>query len=263
MDKLYLPEKFNSEVVRIDVVGVGGSGGEFIDGLHRIQAVLKELGHKGFKIRIFDPKKVGQQNIGRTRFSQNEIGMYKTDVIASKYNLAFGLEIESHPYKYEIKEHIFDFDLLITCSDSAKLRCVIGEHSEKIRNGSKWDKKLKWWLDLGNTDTSAQYVLGNMGCNQDDKFVPNIYDLYKDSLLIASQEENDKSSCSLLEAVELQSLFINRTVADHSLSLLYEWFKGSISTHGGFIDLKTHMVKPLKIDRKIWDFLMGNSATSQ
>jgi hypothetical protein len=52
--------------------------------------------------------------------------------------------------------------------------------------------------------------------------------------------EDDAPSCSMAEALERQSLFVNRVVASHALALLFDLLgRGSIGHAGGFINLAT------------------------
>lgn len=259
-NKIYLPSSFNDGTpVSVAIVGLGGSGGEMLENLVRINQVLKELGGGGFDISLYDGDTVSHSNIGRTKFTVADVGMYKVDVLATKYNLYYGLDIKAFPVNFKVTDKVVgEYDLIITCTDSASFRCELGKFSEELRDG--YDTEHTYWLDMGNTDYLGQYVLGYIGLDfEENNFIPNIYDLYKKELEKAITTEVDKPTCSLIEAIEIQSLMINKAVALHSSSLLFQWFRtGAISTHGGFIDLNTHEVKPLMINEKVWEFLVKN-----
>lgn len=65
--------------------------------------------------------------------------------------------------------------------------------------------------------------------------------------------EDDTPSCSTMEALEKQDLFINDTLVTSALSLLWRLLRhGKITHHGSFVDLKTGSVRPLPIDPALW-----------
>jgi hypothetical protein len=69
----------------------------------------------------------------------------------------------------------------------------------------------------------------------------------------AQEDKDDTPSCSLAEALEKQSLFINPTIADFAGNILWQLFtKGSIESHGVFVNLEGMMVMPMKVDPDVW-----------
>lgn len=254
MESVSLPIYFAKKRLTLHIVGLGGSGGELLENIVRIEMVLKELGHEGFEIHLYDFDKVSHSNLGRTKFSIQDVGYYKSDVLAQKYNLYYGLTITSHPVQYALNNAL-DADFVLTCTDSAQFRIDMGIKSQELRQ-EKNLKRSVFWLDLGNSYRSGQYVLGHFVTGSDEPVLPNIYDLYSPELIEAQENEVNKSSCSLLEAVSIQDIGINKAVAIHSSNLLFQFFREpEISVHGGFVDLLNHEVNPLKINQKVWDFL--------
>jgi hypothetical protein len=64
---------------------------------------------------------------------------------------------------------------------------------------------------------------------------------------------DDMPSCSTLEAVQRQEAFVNQTIANHALALLGRLFRyGTVSYHGGFVNLGTGACTPLRIDPRMW-----------
>lgn len=254
----YLPNDFIGDRVKVALVGLGGSGGEMLESLVRIDAVLKELGHLGFELHVFDGDSVSHSNIGRTRFSPVDIGQYKAEVLASRFNLFYGLDIKPHVAEFA-PEWMFDYHLIVSCTDSAGFRLEMGEYLDdnQYEINRNADTEMLW-LDLGNESYTGQFVLGHLVKGDSAFHLPNVYDLYQSSLRTVLAQEDRSSSCSLRQAIEIQSLFINKAVVTHASSLLYTLFKdGKIQTHGGFVDLQNHSVKPMKIDPRIWQFLQG------
>ena len=72
-------------------------------------------------------------------------------------------------------------------------------------------------------------------------------------LAIGAEDKDNLPSCSLAEALEKQSLYINTTVSDFAANLLWMLFTdGVLETQGAFINLKRMMVTPLRVDPEVW-----------
>ena len=62
--------------------------------------------------------------------------------------------------------------------------------------------------------------------------------------------EDDAPSCSVAEALERQSLFVNRVVASHALALLFDLLgRGSIGHAGAFINVASGQAVPIPLPR--------------
>jgi hypothetical protein len=58
-----------------------------------------------------------------------------------------------------------------------------------------------------------------------------------------------------------QEPYINQSLAQLVLAMLARLFRdGEISYHGGFVNLATGRVKPLPVDRALWDRLRSAPA---
>lgn len=108
-----------------------------------------------------------------------------------------------------------------------------------------------YWLDCGNTQHNGQIVLGQIG---QGKQLPHIGDLFPETIDASLDAEDDAPSCSMAEALEKQSLFINRAMALYGLNMLAELFRhGQIDHHGVFVNLKSSRTTPLKVDPEAWE----------
>ena len=66
----------------------------------------------------------------------------------------------------------------------------------------------------------------------------------------AGVPDDNAPSCSVAEALERQSLFVNRVVASHALALLFVLLgRGSIGNAGAFINLASGQVVPIALPR--------------
>jgi PRTRC genetic system ThiF family protein len=108
-----------------------------------------------------------------------------------------------------------------------------------------------YWLDLGNRARDGQFLIGcpNRRQGEDDRRLATVLEYFPE-LADDSAPEDNAPSCSVAEALERQSLFINRVVASHALALLFDLLgRGSIGHAGGFINLATGQVVPLPLPR--------------
>jgi hypothetical protein len=67
-------------------------------------------------------------------------------------------------------------------------------------------------------------------------------------------------ACSAAEALLRQEPYINQSIAQLVLAMLARLLRhGTISYHGGFVNLATGKVNPLSIDRSSWARLRAAS----
>jgi PRTRC genetic system ThiF family protein len=131
-----------------------------------------------------------------------------------------------------------EVDLLIGCVDTRKAR----------RGIDKWTRtaRVMYWLDLGNSATSGQFVLGqpnNQANRRKIHRLPTVGELYPE---ILSAGEEDQPSCSAAEALTRQEPFINQNLAYQALGMLTQLLRhGSLSYQGGFCNLATGQLVPV------------------
>jgi PRTRC genetic system ThiF family protein len=113
-----------------------------------------------------------------------------------------------------------------------------------------------YWLDLGNGATTGQVVLGemeghfkkNMRGEYEERAnrLPHVFDLFPH--LRRQKDKANEPSCSLIEALEKQDLFINSTLANAAGQILWQLLRhGRISNHGAFINLDTGRTVPMAV----------------
>lgn len=244
-----MPESFSDSPINVLLLGVGGTGGEMLDGLTRIHHGLLAFDHPGIHVTAVDPDTVSQSNIGRQRFSPVDVDQSKALTLIHRANLFYGLNWQAH-CAFADAESIGESvpDVLITCVDRATVRHNIGEYFADSDYPTLW-------LDMGNGQHNGQVVLGHLGGYPDVPLrLPNIFDLYPELVAV---DDDAAPSCSMAEALASQDLFINRIMADNAATLLWNLIRqGSISHHGMAIDLNNpiSMVTPMSIDPESWAF---------
>lgn len=253
----FLPESLSNKRLNIAVVGMGGTGGEIIDLLTRLDFGLKAMAgddsHSGIMVTAFDDDTVLNHNIGRQRFSPSDVGHYKSISLINRVNMFYGTAWEAEPRLFEpSKENLSDYDIIIGCVDKASFRAELGKIA-KENNGHN----TCLWLDMGNGQHSGQCVLGHVSTGRDKPAfrLPTVFDLYPD--LANPKHDADESTprCSLAEALQSQDLYINSSLATMGMNILWELLtKGVIKHHGLLVDTKTLKCSPMMIDQDAWEF---------
>ncbi len=189
---------------------------------------------------------------------------------------------ESGSVSYQELQH----DILITCVDTAEARRRV--HEMLFDSGNR--HTVSYWLDCGNLATVGQVVLGQPPSSETtgwpwkavydpelilwqgqrrkqsldalgtyhtmvfekahDIRLPCVTELFPE-LLDEGFEETNEPSCSMVDALAKQSLFVNRTVSSYALDLLWELIKeGKIENQGCFFNLRTRTAQPIPL--KVW-----------
>jgi PRTRC genetic system ThiF family protein len=243
------PHLMRRRSIRVAVIGCGGNGCVIAMGLPYIHQALVAAGHPGgLDVTLIDGDTISPSNCVRQPFSVSEVGLNKSVVLASRINLFWGLRWKAAPNYLAGGLGIENADLVITCVDTRAARAT----ANSLVAGNAG---VSYWLDLGNNADSGQFVLGQPWNRLNPRrayrlrtaaeLFPEIVDL--------SFEEDNAPSCSALEAIEHQRLFVNQVLASHALALLASLFRsGELTVHGAFVNSSAHHVQPILIDRAVW-----------
>lgn len=255
----YVPPRcLQTEIVHVDLVGVGGTGSLLLTELARLHVTLRGCGHPhGLHVTVLDPDLVTEANIGRTAFAPSHIGEHKASVLITSLNHTFpGLNWDAFPVGYQVgywnprrmgaAPHI-----LITAVDTLRTRAEI---YRGMLLGNSAPPRL--WLDCGNDVHTGQVVLGEPEWAGDAlpdrprRRLPTVVDVFPDMLDRAEVEEEEPGSCSLMGALDRQSLTINRWVSTAAFELLYQLFfqAGGLEAHGAFLNARSLRVNPILVD---------------
>jgi PRTRC genetic system ThiF family protein len=109
-----------------------------------------------------------------------------------------------------------------------------------------------YWLDLGNSAATGQFVLGQPrnALNRNKKCrLPTVAEVYPE-IIDSHEEDHLEPACSAAEALTRQEPFINQNLAYEALAMLTQLLRhGSLSYRGGFCNLPTGRVVPLPIGK--------------
>lgn len=235
--------KLLSRTVKVVVVGAGGTGSHVLVGLAQLHHAMLALGHPGgLEVAVLDADTVSASNVGRQMFFPSDVGRNKASVLIQRINMAMGLNWEAEESRFDDETNLHDTDLIVGCVDNRATRKAIAH---------KYPWRPIYWLDMGNTQHGGQIVLGQIG---QQKELPHIGDLFPETLDASLDALDDTPSCSMVESLEKQSLFINRAMALYGLNLLAELFRfGQIDYHGVFVNLKSARTTPIKVDPVVWE----------
>jgi PRTRC genetic system ThiF family protein len=248
-----LPSCLLTKKIHITVVGCGATGSAIAAGLPYLHQAMVALGHPhGLDVNFIDGDRISRVNCVRQPFSENEIGLYKATVLATRINLFWGLGWRGTP-RFLDERWDEGTDVLIGCVDSRKARALI-TRSPAYGN-------CHYWLDIGNNADSGQFVLGQPE-NQHSKNLkfrlPTVADLFPEIINPKMDKRDRLPSCSAIEALERQEPFVNQTLAYQSLAMLARLFRyGRLSYHGGFLNLVTGKMSSLAVDSAVWQRLMS------
>lgn len=241
--------------VTVHLVGVGGNGAQMAGCLARLDVAMRALGHPhGLHVSAFDGDRVSEANVGRQLYSEADIGRHKAIVTIHRLNQFYGLDWRAEPLSYEdaMRDRMgHDFDLLISCVDTRAARRFL--HTRVFdRYGSDG-----YWMDLGNTESTAQVVLGQgvgrRGAGVPDTLrLPCVTELFPDLLDDAIGDDN-RPSCSVRMSLASQGLFVNDIAVRFAAQLLYELFsRGRLTQHGIVVNLDAKRAGPIEIDPATW-----------
>lgn len=243
--------------VRVLVVGCGGTGSAVVAGLPYLHQSLLAWGHPGgLHVTVLDGDEISPVNCVRQPFSRSELGLNKAVVLVNRLNLFWGLGWEAVPIHLKAGDFIsrnYSGDdlrahMVIGCVDTRAARAV-------IRDAVSGWCTTSYYMDLGNTSDSGQFILGeplNERNRRSRLRLRTAAELFPE-ICDPGLDDGNEPSCSALEALERQSAFINSTLAQHALALLGRLFRnGEISYHGGFFNLATGLTSVIRIDPKCW-----------
>jgi PRTRC genetic system ThiF family protein len=235
-----------SQDLRVCLVGCGGTGGFVAEGLARLLA-------KNMQIVLVDFDKVEEHNLQRQAFYRDDLGKFKSEVLARRLATQFHRRIgfTTIPVNTDYLER---FDIVIACVDNAQARQVI--HDMYQFDGVSGYMKRPWWIDAGNGENSGQVLIGNTKSSFEGSFqvrqgvahrlpLPSVQ---QPGLLIPPTVPAKQEDCA--EAVEnnVQSPVINQAMAAMTLEITRRFIKGELTWMGVYVDLDAGAMRPVLVE---------------
>lgn len=216
------------------MVGAGGNGSKLLVSLVRAQMVLNILGRNPLQLVLIDPDTVSEANLVRQAFLPGDLGRPKAEVLISRINLAYGLDWEWRARAFEAHD-VDEAQLVISAVDSRQARREIANALERHYG--------IWWLDMGNDVRHGQVLIG-----KNSSLMP-----YPHQQLPAIIEGKDdqRPSCSALEAILQQDLLVNDMAAIWAAELAWQVIKdGTPKYLGVFFDLERGSVRSVPVRKE-------------
>lgn len=137
------------EIREVVLVGLGGTGSQWARGIARTLYHLKRLRRHIPRVTFIDPDTVEAKNVGRQMFTDADIGAYKSEVLATRFNRALGLDISFYNAPFDAERYTAQYGTVICGAvdnhlarrELTKLNCV--------------------WIDAGNHFAAGQVCIGN------------------------------------------------------------------------------------------------------
>lgn len=244
--------------ITIFLVGCGGTGSLLLVRLAKIHKALVGLGYLGLQVTVFDPDKVSASNIGRQNFFDADVGKDKARVLVERVNRAFGTAWEAVCNYFP--NGSTQTNIIISCVDSVASRRKIYEViKEKGCLKAEYMTDLCYWMDIGNSKSSGQVILGTLTYLDQPKDLdtaigklPHVFDLYPN---MEKHEKPDQPSCSMAEALLKQDLFINEAVSLEAGKIIWNMLrKYRLDIVGAYVNLDTCQVTgiPVQVPDMKW-----------
>jgi len=210
----------NNYLHEIILVGCGGTGAQWANGIARLIRMMKDSGKSTPCIKFVDPDHFEYKNVGRQLVQDASIGENKAVELARRFNMALGLDIQAIPEAFDHKKHMARSRGTIICGavDNWRARQSISEADNTI------------WIDCGNARYSGQVVIGTTSDIQSMqqslhsmkpdatsiRWLPNAAAVYPELLQPDPEEEKLAQTLSCAELLErsLQSATINGFMAN-------------------------------------------------
>ena len=245
-----------------------GNGSAIVGGLPFLQQAMIAQGHPyGLHVTVMDGNAISPVNCVRQPFSKSEVSLNKAIVLVNRINFFWGLRWTAipraltaqtlHPEYAGYNERHLQPNIVIGCVDTRAAR-------ETIAKSVSGSSCVGYYLDLGNTTSSGQYVLGeplNARNRRSRIRLRTVAELFEE-IISADLDDENEPSCSAIEALLRQECFVNGVLAQHALALLARLFRyGQISCHGAFVDVAAARSTPLPIDPVVWRRLRKRKAS--
>jgi PRTRC genetic system ThiF family protein len=151
-------------------------------------------------------------------------------------------------------------NITISCVDSVRARKEINllVNPKKKSFQKNWSTPYErpwYWMDLGNSQNSGQFVIGTCDIVPQPKKtetlqpvaqLKNVFQRFPE--FVNQKTKETGPSCSLAEALKKQDLFINSTLVQLAMGTLWKMFREArINYHGAFLNLQTLTIAPINI----------------
>lgn len=238
--------------ITITVIGAGGNGTMFCQHLAHIVYAYQELYARRIVVTVMDGDAVSAANVGRQAYGMNELFQNKAQIIVSKINRVYGFEWLANPKHFTYpKTHEEKKNLAGEICSNFIVTAVDNVHTrEELYNFITWwrmrNKQPEYnpffWVDMGNTKTTGNVVVESVEMGWSSPLI-EYADYYPKG------KERNEPSCSLAQALNEQSMFVNKYCATIAAQWLWECLTSlTIEWRGAFYNTDTLTIRKLKVN---------------
>ena len=218
--------------VTVFIIGAGGTGSQVITNLARMDTALQASGHPGLHVTLFDPDR-----------------FFGTAWMAESRRYPPAGTSKNRDDKPELA------NIIITCTDNVRSRLDLWRFLKKYREITiNNEKTVYYWMDFGNTQTTGQVFIGTVRnkikqpVSKEFLPVPRMNVITEEVSYSVIKEKDSGPSCSLVEALGKQDLYINSMLAQVGCGILWRMFKeGRTLYRGAYVNLDTLRVNPVPV----------------
>lgn len=252
-----LPEryfKFNNSYCDIFQIGVGGTGSYLVPYISRLLLNNNENKARINEYVLIDGDKVTKENIGRQNFIEEDIGKYKSDVLAKRYSTSLKVNIVSKTVYIVTKEMVEEeiknrTSIVVSCVDNNQTRKLISEAFKKYLT----DYSNSFLIDVGNEKTGGQvFITGNVKKLQPhyEEIIGNtdITEIYPE--ILNPQDVLPDDSCAERVNQGLQDINVNITAAGIVFNIV-----NSLISHEKIYFYEIHFTRTNNFKRNFLDFM--------
>ena len=234
-----------SDTGTLMVVGCGGTGGFVAEGLCRL------LIGKNRRLILVDHDRVEDGNIGRQNFYKEDIGNFKSRVLAERLSRQFNREIEYTTERIENLPVGWRGMVTIGCVDNPEARKRLEFADETNQMGHyfySYQHFGGWYIDAGNGEHHGQVLIGNALLKEmKEVFLPGsgicnklpLPTIQQPALLVPEAKPLRRNNCAARVARQEQSPVINRMMADLVLVFVHKLLEGKLTWMGAYLNLET------------------------
>lgn len=203
-----------NECMKIIIIGVGGTGGNFAKELCRLVSSLPE---NKVKIVFVDGDIVEKKNKSRQPFGSDDINQNKAVILAEKCSDFFGLDVIANPNYISdetqllslIQSDRYHLPIVCGCVDNHRARQIMHEVFNQLDNII--------YIDSANEDWYGEVVCG-IKANGIEVAPPRAH--YFPEVLTDTSLGKEEESCETINLKSPQHLVTNLTAANIILSYL-------------------------------------------
>ncbi|MDD5354702.1 MAG: ThiF family adenylyltransferase [bacterium] len=250
---------------KVVLVGCGGTGSLILEGLCR------QLIGTPFNLILVDMDKVEPHNLGRQNFYKEDLGKFKSQVLAERYS-----KLYNRPIGYSVSP--FGPDMMGSSSQGGDYQqrliinsLIIGavdNFMARQEMAKACEHGLNWWIDAGNGYNSGQVLIGNVisadVLRSSFQHRDNIMlkcpapSLQSPALLLPSSNvEGPRQDCAEAVRDESQSPVINQAMATLALDMLWRIALAKLDYIGAYIDLDAGVMRRVPAEPAIISRMFG------